>query len=75
MLKEQTSLVDSSTIKSFVYNFVSNSLKVEFNSGMIYEYNNVNPDVYDSLCKADSQGKFFNEQIKHNFNYTKLLCD
>jgi hypothetical protein len=75
MLKEQQTTVDSSTIKKFIYNFVTNSLKVEFNSGAIYEYNNVNPETYESLCKSDSQGKFFNEKIKHNYDYTKLLCD
>lgn len=75
MLKEQQTTVDSSTIKKFVYNFVSNSLKIEFNSGAIYEYNNISPDLYDSLCKAESQGKFFNEKIKHTYDYTKLLID
>ena len=75
MLKEQQTTVESSTIKKYIYNFMTNSLKVEFNSGAIYEYNNVSPDVYESLCKADSQGKFFNEKIKHSYDYTKLLID
>lgn len=75
MIKEQQTIVESSTIKKYIYNFVTNSLKVEFNSGAIYEYNNVSPDVYESLCKAESQGKFFNEKIKHAYDYTKLLID
>jgi hypothetical protein len=75
MIREQQTTVESSTIRKYIYNFMTNSLKVEFNSGAIYEYNNVSPDVYDSLCKAESQGKFFNEKIKHSYNYTKLLID
>jgi hypothetical protein len=75
MIKEQQTTVESSTIRKYIYNFMTNSLKVEFNSGAIYEYNNVSPDVYESLCKAESQGKFFNEKIKHSFDYTKLLID
>jgi len=75
MIREQQTTVESSTIRKYIYNFMTNSLKVEFNSGAIYEYNNVSPDVYDSLCKAESQGKFFNEKIKHSYDYTKLLID
>jgi len=73
MLIEQTSNVDSSTIKNVIYNFPSKSLKVTFVSGAVYEYADVDKEVYEGLCEADSQGKFFSEKIKNNFQYTKLL--
>ena len=28
-----------------------------------------------NLCKAESQGKFFNEQIKNNYDHTQLLIN
>ena len=75
MLKEQSSTVDSSMINKYVYNFATKTLKVEFKSGSLYEYNNVEADLYDELCKSESTGKFFNEKIKNNFEHTQLLTD
>ena len=75
MLKEQTTTVDSSMINKVMFNFQTKTLKVEFTSGALYEYANVDPDVYDELCRSESQGKFFNEKIKNNFEYTQLLID
>lgn len=72
---EQTSSVNSSMINKVIYNFPNKSLKIEFNSGDLYEYNNVEPGVYEELCKAESQGKFFNEKIKHNYEHTQLLIN
>lgn len=75
MLKEQSSSVDSAMINRIVYNFSLKSLKVEFNSGALYEYADVEPDLYNELCHADSQGKFFNEKIKNNHKCIKLITD
>ncbi len=75
MIKEQTTTVDSSMINKYVYNFASKTLKVEFNGGALYEYKNVESDLYDELCKSESTGKFFNEKIKNNYEHTQLLID
>jgi hypothetical protein len=75
MIKEQSSTVDSSMINKYVYNFATGTLKVEFTGGALYEYANVDPELYDNLCKAESIGKFFNEQIKNNFEHTQLITD
>jgi len=75
MIKEQSSTVESSMINKYVYNFSTKTLKVEFNGGTLYEYANVDPELYDNLCKAESIGKFFNEKIKNNFEHIQLLTD
>ena len=75
MLKEQTTTVDSSMINKVMFNFQTKTLKVEFTSGALYEYTNVDPEIYDGLCRSESQGKFFNEKIKNNFEFTQLLID
>tara|TARA_R110001592_G_scaffold167390_1_gene402865 strand:- start:268 stop:495 length:228 start_codon:yes stop_codon:yes gene_type:complete len=75
MMIEQSTNIDSSMINRVIYHFTTKKLKVEFNSGALYEYDNVDPMVYDNLCKAESQGKFFNEQIKNNYEHTQLLTD
>lgn len=64
---------NSSTIKKCFYDFTKGSLKVEFVSGALYEYEGVPTEVYDELCKAESQGRFFTESIKGNYQHTKLL--
>jgi hypothetical protein len=64
---------DSTTIKRCFYDHTKGILKVEFNSGSLYEYEGVPSEVYDSLCKAESQGRFFNESIKSNYSHNKLL--
>lgn len=73
MLIEQMTTTDSSMIKKAIYNFTTNTLKVEFNSGALYEYTQVDPQLYDEFCKAESQGKFFNEKIKNNYENSKLI--
>ena len=55
MLKEQITTVDSSMINKVMFNFQSKTLKVEFTSGALYEYTNVEPEIYDELCKSESQ--------------------
>lgn len=75
MIKEQTSTVDSSMINKYVYNFTTQTLKVEFKGGTLYEYKKVDSEVYDNLCKSESIGKFFNEKIKNNYEFTQLLTD
>ena len=57
MIKEQTTTVDSSMINKYVYNFATKTLKVEFNGGALYEYKNVESDLYDELCKSESTGQ------------------
>jgi|TARA_B110000977_G_scaffold96336_1_gene127068 hypothetical protein len=75
MLKEQSTTVESSMINKYVYNFATKTLKVEFNSGALYEYKNVESEIYDELTKSESTGKFFNEKIKNNFEHSQLLIN
>lgn len=72
MITEQQSIVESTTIKSVLYNFITESLKITFSSGAMYEYSNVPSEIYDDFCKAESQGKFLNEKIKGTYNYSKI---
>lgn len=73
MITEKTITTDSSMIKKAVYNFLTGQLNIEFQSGMVYEYCNVDTVTYDEFCASPSQGKFFNERIKNQFEYSKLL--
>jgi len=45
---------------------------VTFNSGAIYEYNNVPWEKFTKFRMAKSQGKYFNENISRSYKYTKV---
>lgn len=61
--------VDSSCIDAVAYSQPESILKIRFNSGQIYEYNNVPHNVFFSLLDADSKGHFFNRYIKDIYSY------
>lgn len=62
--------VESSNIASVGYAY--GILEIEFNSGAIYQYENVPIRVYDVMMKADSVGKYFNTHIKSKYNYRRV---
>jgi lysyl-tRNA synthetase class 2 len=65
--------IQSSNLKNAVYNTETEDLTVTFNNGSIYEYNKVPWSKFTKLRLAESQGKFFNENIgkSHKFNKIK----
>ncbi len=65
-------IIESSNLKSASYNTESNDLSVTFNSGAIYEYNNVPWEMFTKFRMAKSQGKYFNENISRSYKYTKV---
>ena len=67
--------VESSNIASVGYDQLDSILEIEFNSGAIYQYENVPIRVYDVMMKADSVGKYFNAHIKSKYNYRRVDND
>ena len=45
-------------------------LEVEFVTGSVYRYRNVEEDVYERFLAAPSKGTFFNEHIRDAY-----LCE
>jgi hypothetical protein len=64
--------IDSSNMKTTIYDSESNSLVVEFKNGIKYEYEKVPHNVYAQLRLSESQGKFFNSNISKTYKYKKL---
>ncbi|GAB4454705.1 MAG: hypothetical protein Kow00120_24440 [Anaerolineae bacterium] len=62
---------DSSMISAFRYDAAEEVLEVIFNSGGVYQYYGVTPDVYEGLCDAESKGSFMREFIIDMYRYTK----
>jgi hypothetical protein len=64
--------IKSTNLKSATYDTESEVLVVTFNNGSIYEYNKVPWTVFTKFRMAESQGKYFNENISRKYSYTKL---
>lgn len=62
--------VNSSNIESIGYE--GNDLIVQFKTGNIYKYFNVEKTLYESLLNSDSKGQFLNSFIKGNYKYSRL---
>ena len=61
-----------SVIKTFSYDLTTQILTIEFDSGSVYEYFKVPPDIKEGLDNAPSQGQYLNNFIKGKFKYEQL---
>jgi len=64
--------VDSSVMKSIVYDPFSRILEIEFIDGDRYLYFRVPKSVYTSLLGAESRGRYFHQEIKDVFPFRKV---
>jgi hypothetical protein len=64
---------DSSNILASEYNEKCGELKIIFSNGSQYLYEDIAPVLYVWFREDESQGKFFNKEIKKaSFNFKKL---
>ena len=63
--------VESSNIESVGYDDTTSSMYVKYKSGT-YKYDGVEKSVFESLLTSTSKGKFMNENIKGQYNYTRV---
>lgn len=62
----------STVIRSFSHDPATNTLRVVFVSGIVYEYLNVPPEIYAQMKAAFSKGTFLNDEIKGNYTFKKI---
>ncbi len=75
MITTNESSFNSSMIEKCFYDFTKNRLKVKFNGGQVYEYENVEPVIYEAFCQAESTGRYFIENIKNKYEFTQLITE
>lgn len=63
--------VNSSNLVAVGYEPQSQTLRIQFNSGL-YDYYNVPKLIYDGLMSAPSHGQYHAKYIKNSFNYKKI---
>ena len=59
--------VESSNVKAIGYETSTNTLVVEYLSGLKYEYFNVPANVFDELLESVSKGKYMNQNMKGQY--------
>lgn len=64
--------VNSTMAAAIGYDPNQQILQVEFATGKVYQYTDVEEETWDNLCQADSIGSFYNHQIKGNYNCRRL---
>jgi len=64
--------VSSSVVASVGYAAKTRTLEVEFVSGRIYQYLDVERDTHDALLAAPSKGTYFNAHIKDEYAYVRV---
>jgi KTSC domain len=64
--------VSSSMIASVGYAARTRTLEIEFLSGRIYQYLDVDRNTYEALLRAPSLGTFFNAHIKDEYSFVRL---
>jgi len=69
-MKRET--VSSSSLESVGYDAKQRVLEVEFIHGAVYQYFDVPLAEYESLLNADSLGRYFNGNIRGNFDYRQI---
>ncbi len=61
--------VESDVIHAIGYDPEIQLLEIIFNDGRIYQYRGVPAEVFQGLKQADSKGRYFQENIRDEFQY------
>ncbi len=61
--------VESDVIHAIGYDPEIQLLEIIFNDGRIYQYRGVPADVFQGLKQAESKGRYFQENIRDEFQY------
>ena len=64
--------VSSSNLRSVGYNGPAMVLEVEFRNGSVYRYFAVPLATYEGLVRAESKGRYFNQNILPRFPYQRI---
>ncbi|RXM40638.1 KTSC domain-containing protein [Chryseobacterium sp. CH21] len=62
----------SSVVNHFIYFPETEILRIIYQSGAIYDYFKVSPEIIEKFGKAKSKDQFLNKIIKPRFKYTKI---
>ena len=62
----------STVVLRFSFDAPSQTLRITFVSGMVYEYRNVPVEIYEAMKNSGSKGSYFNRRIRDRFEFEKI---
>lgn len=62
----------SSAISWAGYDEENEKMKIHFRGGNTYIYEDVDPFTWDYFCRADSKGRYYNNEIKGQYNSIRI---
>lgn len=62
----------SSVISTMSYNAATSTLRIEFVSGMIYDYKNVPQEIFQAIKTSGAKGIYLNKHIKGRYRFEKI---
>jgi hypothetical protein len=65
-------IVESSMIHAVGYDLETRTLEVVFNSGRVYCYEGVPPEVYEGLMAAESKGRYMRGYVIDEYPFYQL---
>jgi len=64
--------VESSNLASVGYDEETKTLEIQFHSGGIYQYDEVEKEISDELMNAESKGRYFMSMIRGAYSYSRI---
>ena len=64
--------VDSTDLVSIGYDPKTRVLEIEFKEDRIYQYQDVEPDIYERFTRTDSYGEYFYAHINKHYRYKRV---
>ena len=64
--------VKSRDIAIVGYDPETSTLEIAFRIGGVYHYSGVSEEIYKGLLTSPSQGRYFDQHIKHKYPYAKV---
>jgi hypothetical protein len=62
----------SSVVAHISYNASSETLRITYVSGMVYDYKNVPEKIYHEMKNSGSKGTYLNQRIKGKYKFEKI---
>ncbi|GEN77443.1 KTSC domain-containing protein [Chryseobacterium hagamense] len=62
----------SSVIRTYVYFPQTDTLRITYQSGAVYDYLEVPENIFERFRTVQSKGRFLNYVIKQKFRYRKI---
>ncbi|GLU57141.1 KTSC domain-containing protein [Dyadobacter frigoris] len=62
----------SSVVAKMIYDDETETLRIIYVSGMVYDYKKVPLEVYGAMKASDSKGTFLNQHVKTKYEFEKV---